>query len=281
MKWPLAFLVASALVNAEPPTKRVAGQVSNAERLARGLPLRPPHRRSSALQPRISSIAPITATKSCMLEAIQVTDNSFYGFLQATYCAQQEGQPGFAGTYAVFTGDPSSALGVSFTYTYDPSSSSTVVGGLQVGTTNAPGQSTYGYLGVVSDSAIAGGPISASSPAYYGFLTDVTSAANSPTTVTPNAFSTLMNVDAPFYNMFNAPAESYVWSYDVSSGELALSWTLSDGTTIPLQVGLNAALNMLYLAPDITATQQFLNSGGGSQLTMTQLYFKCTEVEID
>ncbi|KAF7296585.1 hypothetical protein HMN09_01065900 [Mycena chlorophos] len=274
MKWllvPLTFLVAGALVSAEQPTKRVAGQVSNAERLARGLPLRPPHRRSSALQPRSSNSAPITATKSCMLAAFNAADNSFYGFLQAEYGPQTPSDPGYLGTYGLFTGDSSSALGVSFTYTYDPSSSSTVVGGLQVRTTNAPGQSTYGYLGIADPVAFGGGPISASSPANYGFLTDVPHAANSPTTVTPNAFSTLMNL-AMTTDLFSSPVESYVWSYDVSSGELAPSWTVAEGTTIPLQVGIQFGMN------NVTATwQQFLGSSG----SWTQLYFKCTQVEIE
>ncbi|KAJ7054371.1 hypothetical protein C8F01DRAFT_488282 [Mycena amicta] len=205
---------------------------TNADRFARGLPPMPPRRRSGPHYPRASNSPPITASRACSIHAYR-SDGTSYGIVAASFLSKNTGT---GGTYGAFTTDPSSALEITFSYTYD-SSSTTVVDNLQIQTTNGPSQSTYGYIGLVrGTSGIT--TIDSSSPAFV-FLTGVTSAAGSASANFPNAYSDVNNVGAPFAGMFDSPAESVVWSYEPSTGDLGLSWTNADGTRATnLEVGI-------------------------------------------
>ncbi|KAF7296586.1 hypothetical protein HMN09_01066000 [Mycena chlorophos] len=198
MRWfslPLALLALKAFVNAEQLTnsKRVDGQISNAERLARGLPLLPPHRRTGPLLPRQSTSPPVPTSRSCNIEAINDVDQSIYGYLSVYY--------GSTYTYGDFTDSP--VLNISLAYSADPSGSQTSFTGLQAQTENSQVQKYYGYLGVVPVET----PITASSG--YGVLTDVTKYANSPSSNSPSSFAQFLG--------FGQPAESYVWSLDLTT----------------------------------------------------------------
>nr|GAT50731.1 predicted protein [Mycena chlorophos] len=256
MKWsflPLALLALGASVHAEQPTKRVNGQISNAERLARGLPLLPPRRRTGPLLPRQSNSPPITVYKECSIEATRAEDGSFYGYIGILY------SEGAEGAYGWFTDSPSppDGLNISFMYSYDPSGSQTTFTGLQARTQNSMNQESFGYLGVVGVQTIT-------AESGYGFLTDVTQYANSPSVNSANAYSG--------YAESGNPAEGYVWTFDSSTYDLELSWTAADGSSIALQVGMDEQGKKLYLSPSLSAIETEFD------VSLVPLHFQCLEI---
>ncbi|EIN08593.1 hypothetical protein PUNSTDRAFT_144117 [Punctularia strigosozonata HHB-11173 SS5] len=177
---------------------------TNAERLARGLPLKKPHRRSPSPSYQAKRATASSVAYTGVVRVVEPNNNNAVrGYLAAT--------PTSFGEYGGTTTDISSALTITFT-TSDPSSPFDIsISG------------TYPDLGFTT--GFANTDFNFGPGAYnYAYLTGVSgSPAGSSATIQPNSYSAVAGI--------TEGTESAVWTWDSASGALTPRWVNTDGST--------------------------------------------------
>ncbi|KZP09936.1 hypothetical protein FIBSPDRAFT_505086 [Athelia psychrophila] len=208
--------------------------MTNAQRMARGLPPKAPVRRhNKPHHPRPSSLPPTSATGYILVTKSTDADTPS-GYLTNS-------QNSF-GEYESYSTDVTQALKVSFSYDHTAPSQieiAAINGPISQATTNAP--FFGGIQGYRSSS-----PDLAAGSANYLFLGSVahTSVAAVPASGT-NSFTGLTGI--------NEGTESSIWSLDPTSEALTCQWINTDGSTPPCVFAY--AQNQFVVIGDLTTFQ--------------------------
>ncbi|EPQ55302.1 hypothetical protein GLOTRDRAFT_138894 [Gloeophyllum trabeum ATCC 11539] len=232
-----ALLAAAALVQAEPtptssqsinpqgialkpvekraPSPSVDLSLSNAQRLARGLPPRKPKRRERKINPRLAARAAASpcpsTTHSGVIQVTNAGTGAAMGYLPRTY--------NVFGEYGVTT-DPSAALHLSFgTSSCGGSPAPTSGSQLDILTTNGP-SSTFPYLVLISGSASTDADFRPGSTNYAYVGGGTQTPPGSPAVTAPNSFSATTGIPEG--------VQSAVWVYDAASGAISAQWVNTD-----------------------------------------------------
>lgn len=264
-----ALLAAAVLVQAEPtqttpvsinphgialkpvPQKRDAVadapspsvELTNAQRLARGLPLRKPSRQSKKSR-QARQAAPSACPSTAYSGIVQVTNadtGAALGYLPSTLNLFAE--------YGV-TPSAEGALRVAFS----AASCAGAASQLDILTTN--GAADFPYLGLISGFANAGtqGDLGAGSYnyAYFGGVTHTP--AGSPPVTAPNSYSVATGVPEV--------VESAVWTYDAASGSISAQWVNTDGSVVATDLLYSASDNTIVAAGDVASFRSRFGSAG-------------------
>jgi hypothetical protein len=214
----------------EQPVARSVGQMTNAELLRRGLPLKAPvMRRGTPVRRNVPSGAPPpqTTTHTGVIRAMN-TDGTIFGYLSKSFTG---------GLGWVPSTDPSNALTVSFVTT-DPSGSGSQLD-LLTQNQDAVNGEHFSRLGLVQGRDSTSDNLA---PGSFNYLyitgTESTPAGSPPVSNVPNAFDTVIDRDT----------ESAVWSYDPSTQALTIHWKNGDGTFPTVKVF--AQSNVFYAGAD-------------------------------
>ncbi|KAJ7087498.1 hypothetical protein C8R44DRAFT_893200 [Mycena epipterygia] len=184
-------------------TARAPQPLTNAKRLAMGLPPLNPRRRG-AVAPRQSPLPP--ASTKCNILATE-TDGTFAGYVSPAWNS--------FGEYGALQDAQDGALEVSFSYSPDSP------GQLSFTATNGP-DATYPFIGAIkgiSSSSSDLGPGSANY-AYLGGTSQTP--AGSPPSAGDNAFDAATHLTEDI--------ESAIWSYDSSTQAITAQWINTDSS---------------------------------------------------
>ncbi|EIN08592.1 hypothetical protein PUNSTDRAFT_144116 [Punctularia strigosozonata HHB-11173 SS5] len=212
---------------------------TNAERLARGLPLKKP-RRARALRParvetaKRQTTSSTPTTYSGVLQVVDYdTEGTPLGYVGAT--------PNDFGEYGVVD-DVDDALQVSFT-------TSDVTVPFDISVTGT----TYPFLGGTVSSASDNDDLSYPS-SNYAYLTNVDDVdAGSSATSVSNSYTDMTGLEED--------SESAIWTYVTATNLLAPQWVNTDGTLQPLEFMYLSDDNALVLTGD---TDTFVNTYGAA-----------------
>jgi hypothetical protein len=221
--------------------------MSNGERLARGLPLNSPHKR--------------TATRAHAARHSQGPTTTLRGYIRVDR-ADGDGELGYLSRHP-FSGaqhryqDITNAMVVNFVI---PSGASSEVKQIDIQTENSDIQTTYPRLAIVqgrdnTDSDFRTGSY------QYGYIagSDATSPGATPQNV-DNSYSEATGTART--------AESAVWTFDPTDNSIVPVWTNTDGSAAPIQVftqstalyvgGDSGSFVSRYPSPIITVTYTFV-----------------------
>ncbi|KAJ7100939.1 hypothetical protein B0H15DRAFT_944231 [Mycena belliarum] len=209
---------------------RAPQALTNAKRLALGLPLLRPHRRITA-PPTSSPLPPVP--QRCNIRAVG-TDNTDFGYLSPLW-------NGF-GEYGMFQASPDGALELAFSYS--PGSPS------QISITAANGPSAmYSFFGAIVGFASTSNDFGLGSY-HYAYLggTTQTAAGAPPSSDGDNSFSAATGISKDI--------ESAIWSYDPVTHALTAQWVNTDGAAPATHiVYANDSNKALAITGDVVAFQ--------------------------
>ncbi|KAJ7100943.1 hypothetical protein B0H15DRAFT_944235 [Mycena belliarum] len=207
---------------------RAPQALTNAKRLALGLPLLKPHRRVTA-PPTSSPLPPVH--QRCIVRAVG-TDNTDFGYLSPLWNAFNE--------YGLFQASPDGALELAFSY--PPGSPS------QISITAANGPSAvYPFFGAIVAfySTSNDFDLGSYNHAYLGGTTQ-TAAGAPPSPEGSNSFSAGTGIPMDI--------ESAIWSYDPVTHALTAQWINTDGAAPPTHiVYVNDSNHALAITGDVVA----------------------------
>ncbi|KAJ7452632.1 hypothetical protein FB451DRAFT_1409322 [Mycena latifolia] len=216
--------------------------ITNAKRMAMGLPpLKPRHYGSGrAARQAVSAVPPVTQT--CNLLATDASTGSTVGYLSPVWNS--------FGEYGIFQASATGALEVSFTYSGDSPTQ------LDLSATNGP--ETFTYVGAVVGFASSSNDLGVASP-NYAYLGGTFQVAEGPAVDDgANAFTASTSVSKAY--------ESAVWMYDPATGALSAQWINTDGSAPATSIVYVAGDEALVLTGDVAA---FRSSFGVSYPEMT------------
>ncbi|KAF9533268.1 hypothetical protein CPB83DRAFT_846162 [Crepidotus variabilis] len=202
----------------------VAGELSNAVRLARGLPPRSPKfrrylpgRRSPTIVARGPS--PSNNPTGTVIQVTRADNGALVGYVPNHYVNSATNRYGV-------TSDMSSALKVSYN-------------GGELTETNAP-DAAHPFLGAVVGPASNSNDLSTGSPDYALLTGSSHTAAGSPPASVGNSYS-------------GQNSESTIWNYNSASHGLTAAWINTDGTTAPTHLYYLGGSDALLLVGDVNA----------------------------
>ncbi|KAJ6550986.1 hypothetical protein DFH09DRAFT_1499577 [Mycena vulgaris] len=209
---------------------RAPQALTNAKRLALGMPPLKPRRRGGAARAANSPAVPIPQT--CNIRA-QGTDGTDFGFISPVW-------NGF-GEYGTFQSAQDGALEVSFSYSADSST--------QIGFTATNGPSaTFPLMGAI-DGFASDSPDFAVGSYNYAYLGGTTqSPPGSPPFSGASSFSTATGISERI--------ESAIWSYDPKTQAITAQWVNTDGSMPATHiVYANDSNQALALTGDVSSFQ--------------------------
>ncbi|EIN06340.1 hypothetical protein PUNSTDRAFT_127647 [Punctularia strigosozonata HHB-11173 SS5] len=210
------------------PTVRSTERLTNAQRLSRGLPLNPPHRRGTPVARSASSPTP-SVTYSGYIRVDKASDGTTLGYISKN---------ALNGDLTKYEAPIASAMPVTFYMPVGATSASRL--NIYIGQS---GLSTYTLLGLVQgrDSTT---PRIASGSYNYLYITGTaeTAPGSAPQTV-GNSYTTVSGI--------SRYSESAVWSYDSSTGRLVPHWINADGAEPTTALWTQSSA--LYAGGDSTA----------------------------
>ncbi|TFK50840.1 hypothetical protein OE88DRAFT_1659942 [Heliocybe sulcata] len=217
-------------------------RLTNAQRLARGLPLRKPTR----VKARQAAPSSCPTTSHTGIIRVVAVDGGLQGYVAATPNSFGEYQP---------TLDASAALRVSF----GTSSCASSAGYTRLDITAENGISNFPMLGFMTGFANTDNNLGSGSY-NYAYLGGVTSTPpGSPAVVQPSSYSAVAGVpDA---------TESAVWAWDRSSNALTVQWVNTDGSTPATYLAYVPSANSFAVTGDLGAFTS--NFGGADSATFT------------
>ncbi|KAF9030328.1 hypothetical protein BDZ89DRAFT_1132441 [Hymenopellis radicata] len=232
-----------------PPQSRISwetyaeARTTNAERLARGLPLKAPHRRKHNLGRTETSSVPLL-TKTGVLQ-MKNSNGDIMGYVSKT--ANSFGEYGSLQTQG-------NALHISFSY--DPTKP---LQQLDFIGTDSSIYSTFPLVGFVNGFASTSSNLGSGSNYLYVAGVSQTPKGSPPVTQA-NAFST--------YSGSPETVESAVWSIDSATGKVTAQWINTDGTVPTTYLCYTAGADAILLTGNVA-----LLAANFGQVTQIDLYF--------
>ncbi|KAJ6527852.1 hypothetical protein DFH09DRAFT_1186257 [Mycena vulgaris] len=221
---------AEDFVDAPAVSARAPQALTNAKRLALGLPPLKPRRRGMAARAASSPLPPVTQT--CNIRA-QGTDGTDFGFISPVW-------NGF-GEYGTFQSAQDGALVVSFSYSANSPTQ------IDFTATNGP-SATFPFMGA-TDGFASDSPNFAVGSYNYAYLGGTTqSPPGSPPFSGATSFSTATGISKSF--------ESAIWSYDPKTQAITAQWVNTDGSMPATHiVYVNDSNQALALTGDVGSFQ--------------------------
>ncbi|KAJ7461162.1 hypothetical protein FB451DRAFT_1181503 [Mycena latifolia] len=208
--------------------------LTNAKRLALGLPLLKPHRRVPTPGTDAPTTSPLPPVTTIVNVHARGTDGTDFGYLSPVW-------NGF-GEYGAFQSTQEGSLQLTFSYSPDGPSQ------ISITATNGP-SATYPFFGAIAGFASDSDDFGPGSYnyAYIGGTTQ-SPAGSPPFTAGDNSFSAATGIPESI--------ESAIWIYDPETGTLTAQWINTDGSTPATHiVYANDANQALALTGDVGSFQ--------------------------
>lgn len=211
-------------------TQLEARIMTNAKRLAAGLPLNPPHKRASRTSAARRGTPSNVPSNNNVQGYVQVRDLSTgapQGYLSNTY--NSFGEVGL-------TTDSSNALVVSLDLT--------VSGPINIQTVNGP-YAAYPYLGAINGFSSTNSIFGLSSFNYAYIGATIETDAGAPAVTADNAFSASSGTPAT--------VESGVWHYNPSNNAITLQWVNPDSSEPATYLAYTQSSEGFFITGDLAA----------------------------